>query len=109
MREFVDDLLDLSTSRRTRPAWLRCSMRCHPRTLRVIEGLAGDWRQLDERIEGACHTERRMRTTDDRARDRPIISSAMVAAIGTGDAFAKGRDFAAWLGLLTKLISTETT
>ena len=26
----------------------------------------------------------------------PIISSAMVAAIGTGDAFAKGRDFAAW-------------
>jgi transposase len=30
----------------------------------------------------------------------PIISSAMVAAIGTGDAFAKGRDFAAWLGLV---------
>jgi transposase len=29
----------------------------------------------------------------------PIISSAMVAAIGTGDAFEKGRDFGAWLGL----------
>src|SRR5262249_27656273 len=29
----------------------------------------------------------------------PIISSATVAAIGTGDAFAKGRDFGAWLGL----------
>ena len=29
---------------------------------------------------------------------RPIISSAMVAAIGSGDAFSKGRDFAAWLG-----------
>jgi transposase len=28
----------------------------------------------------------------------PIISSAMVAAIGSGDAFSKGRDFAAWLG-----------
>jgi Homeodomain-like domain/Transposase IS116/IS110/IS902 family len=27
----------------------------------------------------------------------PIISSAMVAAIGSGDAFAKGRDFGAWL------------
>src|SRR5262249_37000964 len=26
----------------------------------------------------------------------PIISSAMVAVIGGGDAFAKGRDFAAW-------------
>ena len=36
----------------------------------------------------------------------PIISSAMVAAIGTGDAFSKGRDFAAWLGLVPKQIST---
>ena len=26
-----------------------------------------------------------------------IISAAMVAAIGNGDAFSKGRDFAAWL------------
>jgi hypothetical protein len=26
----------------------------------------------------------------------PIISSAMVAAIGTGDSFSKGRDFATW-------------
>ena len=30
----------------------------------------------------------------------------MVAAIGTGDAFAKGRDFAAWLGLVPKQMST---
>jgi transposase len=36
----------------------------------------------------------------------PIISSAMVAAIGTGDAFTKGRDFAAWLGLAPKQTST---
>jgi hypothetical protein len=31
-----------------------------------------------------------------------IISSAIVAAIGTGDAFSKGRDFRAWLGLVPK-------
>jgi transposase len=30
----------------------------------------------------------------------------MVAAIGAGDAFAKGRDFAAWLGLVPKQIAT---
>jgi transposase len=36
----------------------------------------------------------------------PIISSAMVAAIGTGDTFSKGRDFAAWLGLVPKQMST---
>jgi transposase len=29
----------------------------------------------------------------------------MVAAIGTGGAFSKGRDFAAWLGLVPKQIS----
>jgi transposase len=36
----------------------------------------------------------------------PIISSAMVAAIGTGDVFSKGRDFGAWLELVPKQIST---
>jgi transposase len=36
----------------------------------------------------------------------PIIASAMVAAIGTGDAFSKGRDFGAWLGLVPRQIST---
>jgi transposase len=36
----------------------------------------------------------------------PIISSAMVAAIGTGDSFSKDRDFAAWLGLVPRQIST---
>jgi transposase len=36
----------------------------------------------------------------------PIISSAMVAAIGNGTAFARGRDFAAWLGLVPKQMST---
>ena len=36
----------------------------------------------------------------------PIISGTMVAAIGTGDAFSKGRDFGASLGLVPKQIST---
>ena len=36
----------------------------------------------------------------------PIISSAIVAAIGNGDGFGKGRDFAAWLGLVPRQIST---
>jgi transposase len=36
----------------------------------------------------------------------PIISSAMVAAIGNGAAFSRGRDFGAWLGLVPKQMST---
>src|SRR5262249_53369184 len=36
----------------------------------------------------------------------PLIASAMVAAIVNSAAFAKGRDFAAWLGLVPKQMST---
>jgi transposase len=84
-----------------------------PRMLRVIEDLAGDWRRLDERIEGLS-SEIEALARQDKGCERlmtvpgigPIISSAMVAAIGTGDAFSKGRDFGAWLGLVPKQIST---
>ena len=84
-----------------------------PRMVRVIEDLAGDWRRLDERIEGLS-SEIETVARQDAGCERlmsvpgigPIISSAMVAAIGTGDAFTKGRDFAAWLGLVPKQMST---
>lgn len=36
----------------------------------------------------------------------PLVSTATVAAIGNGAAFRKGRDFAAWLGLVPKQHST---
>jgi hypothetical protein len=36
----------------------------------------------------------------------PMISSAMMAAINTSDTFSKGRDFAAWLGVVSKQVST---
>ena len=84
-----------------------------PRMMRIIEDLAGDWRQLDERIEGLS-TDIASLVEQDPACERlmtvpgigPIISSATVAAIGTGDVFSKGRDFAAWLGLVPRQIST---
>jgi transposase len=84
-----------------------------PRMVHVIEDLTGDWRRLDERIDGLSG-EIEAIARRDAACERlmsvpgigPIISSAMVAAIGKGDAFAKGRDFAAWLRLVPKQIST---
>jgi len=84
-----------------------------PRMLRLVEDLAGDWHRLDERIEGLS-AEIEALARQDKGCERlmtvpgigPIISSAMVAAIGTGDAFSKGRDFGAWLGLVPKQIST---
>src|SRR2546422_4912022 len=83
------------------------------RMVHLIEDLAGDWRRLDERIEGLSGEIEAIARRDAGCERLmsvpgigPIISSAMVAAIGNGDAFAKGRDFAAWLGLVPKQIST---
>jgi transposase len=84
-----------------------------PRMIRIIEDLANDWRRLDQRIEGLSEEIEVLARTNSGCERLmsvpgigPIISSAMVAAIGGGDAFSKGRDFAAWLGLVPRQIST---
>ena len=91
----------------------KCTDVLSPRMLHLIEDLATDWRRLDERIEGLSD-EIGAIAGHDKGCERlmtvpgigPIISSAIVAAIGTGDVFSKGRDFGAWLGLVPKQIST---
>src|SRR5438045_1577472 len=83
------------------------------RMVQVISDLAEDWRRLDHRIDDLSN-QIAVLARQDAGCERlmsvpgigPIISSAMVAAIGTGDGFSKGRDFAAWLGLVPKQIST---
>ena len=84
-----------------------------PFMLRLIQGLDGDWRRLDERIDAVTDEITTLAEADAGAQRLmsvpgigPIISSAVVAAIGTGDVFTKGRDFAAWLGMVPKQIST---
>ena len=84
-----------------------------PRMVRVVADLASDWRQLDERIEPVTDEIETLAKSDSSCRRvmtvpciGPIISSAMVAAIGSGAAFARGRDFSAWIGLVPKQMST---
>lgn len=81
--------------------------------IRIIEGLIGDWWHLDERIEHVTTEIEMLARGNEGCRQLmtvpgigPITASAMVAAIGNGTAFAKGRDFAAWLGLIPKQMST---
>jgi transposase len=81
--------------------------------IRLIEDLSADWRYLDARVASTTAEIETLVEKDEHCRRLmsapgvgPIISSAMVAAIGTGDAFTKGRDFAAWLGLVPKQLST---
>src|SRR6201986_4054453 len=84
-----------------------------PRMVRILEDLAQDWRRLDGRIEAVTDEIDALSKNTELCRHLmtipgigPIISSAVVAAIGDGAAFARGRDFAAWRGLVPKQIST---
>lgn len=84
-----------------------------PRMIDLIVGLYEDWIWLDERIETITNE---IETISKREKNcqrlmsipgiGPIISTAMVAAIGNGDAFERGRDFGAWLGLVPRQFST---
>jgi len=84
-----------------------------PRMIRILADLAEDWRRLDDRIEAVTSEIEALSKNSEACRHLmtipgigPIISSAMVAAIGNGTAFTRGRDFAAWLGLVPKQMST---
>jgi transposase len=84
-----------------------------PRTAKLIRDLYEDWCCLDERIatvtgeiEELSQTEATCRRLISAPGVGPLISTAMVAAIGTGEAFERGRDFAAWLGLVPRQHST---
>jgi transposase len=84
-----------------------------PRMVSLIADLMQDWRRLDERIE-TVSTEIEALARQDESCQRlmtvpgvgPIISSAVVAAVGNGAGFKQGRDFGAWLGLVPKQEST---
>src|SRR5215471_12893120 len=79
----------------------------------LILGLYDDWCQLDKRIETVTSEIEELSQGDATCRRLmsvpgvdPLISTAVVAAISTGEAFERGRDFAAWLGLVPRQYST---
>ena len=84
-----------------------------PRMQRLIGMLAAEWKDLEARIEALSQEIEALAVEDDACRRLMtlpgigvIISSAVVSAIGTGGGFKQGRDFAAWLGLVPKQLST---
>lgn len=84
-----------------------------PRMSDIIVGLYEDWLWLDERIESITNEIELISRSESNCQRLmsvpgvgPIISTAMVAAIGTGEAFDRGRDFGAWLGLVPRQYST---
>jgi len=79
----------------------------------LLQCLWMEWKQVDHEIQ--VITEEIERISEENVLCRrlrqipgfgPMVSSATVAAIGNGAAFRRGRDFAAWLGVVPKQYST---
>lgn len=84
-----------------------------PRMCGIIMGLYEDWLWLDQRIEGTTREIEAISQCEGNCQRLmsvpgigPVISTAVVAAIGAGEAFERGRDFGAWLGLAPRQYST---
>ncbi|HYM07488.1 MAG TPA: IS110 family transposase [Terriglobales bacterium] len=84
-----------------------------PRLRWLLERMWQEWKQLEMDIQAI--TDELERISHDNALCRrlrqipgfgPLVSTATVAAIGNGAAFRRGRDFAAWVGVVPRQYST---
>ncbi len=83
-----------------------------PRMRNLVGLLWSEWKELEQQII-AMNTEVEQIASSDPACQRlrqipgigPLIATAVVASIGNGAAFQKGRDFASWLGLVPRQYS----
>jgi transposase len=84
-----------------------------PRMRNLVAMLWSEWKDLELQIAEINDEVERIAASDDACRRLrqipgigPLVATAIVASIGNGAAFRKGREFAAWLGLLPNQHST---
>jgi transposase len=84
-----------------------------PRMRNLLAQIWQEWKQLELDIESITGEIERISNEDEACKRLrqvpgigPLVSTAMVAAVGNGAAFRKGREFAAWLGLVPRQYST---
>jgi transposase len=84
-----------------------------PRMRNLLALLWNEWKDLEQQLVG-LNLEVEQIASSDAACLRlrqipgigPLVATAIVASIGNGAAFHKGREFAAWMGLVPKQYST---
>ena len=88
-------------------------VRLSQRVRALLADMRAEWRELDRRIAAFDEEFAALAKTDDTARRLVSIpgigvlnATALVAAIGNGATFARGRDLAAWLGLVPRQVTT---
>ena len=84
-----------------------------PRIRNLVAMLWSEWKDLELQIAEMNDEVERIASSDEACRRLrqipgigPLVATAIVASIGNGAAFRKGREFAAWLGLLPNQHST---
>ncbi len=84
-----------------------------PRLRWLLHRMWQEWKQTETEIEAITDEIERISNEDARCRQlrqipgfAPLVSTATVAAIGNGSAFRRGRDFAAWVGVVPRQYST---
>lgn len=84
-----------------------------PRMFRLMSAIVQQWRALELQIDDLDREMASIAETDDACQRLqtvpgigPLAATAMVAAIGNGSAFRKGREFSAWLGIVPQQCST---
>jgi transposase len=84
-----------------------------PRVRRLIDDMRAEWLELDRRVAALDNEFAASARSDADARRLATIpgigvlnATALLAAIGKGQTFARGRDLAAWLGLVPRQVTT---
>jgi len=84
-----------------------------PRLRWLLDRLWQEWKQIEIDVQVITEEIERISNEDARCRQLrqipgfgPLVSTATVAAIDNGAAFRRGRDFAAWLGVVPRQYST---
>jgi transposase len=84
-----------------------------PRLRWLLDRMWQEWKQTETEIQAITDEIERISEEDARCRQLrqipgfgPLVSTATVAAIGNGSAFRRGRDFAAWVGVVPRQYST---
>jgi len=79
----------------------------------LLERLWQEWKQVESDIQAITEEIERISQQNELCRRLrqipgfgPLVSTATVAAIGNGAAFRRGRDFAAWVGIVPRQYST---
>jgi transposase len=115
-------LLERGVAVRTGPSYLRHRMlgilanqddSLSATLLSILRELWQEWMQIDERVARTDEQIQALASENDACRRLQTIpgigivtATALVAAVGNGSAFRKGRDLAAWLGLVPRQYST---